>query len=36
MTLRLTDDEAFDLVIAVAEGRHDVPDIAAALRRWTS
>lgn len=30
------DGEAYDLVIAVAEGRLDVPDIAAALRRWTS
>ncbi len=28
------DDEAYDLVIAVAEGTADVPDIAAALRRW--
>ena len=28
------DDEAYDLVIGVAEGRLDVPDIAAALQRW--
>ena len=34
--LQAQEDEAFDLVIAVAEGRLDVPDIAAALRRWTS
>ena len=30
------DDEAYDLVIAVAEGRLDVPDIAAGLRRWAA
>ena len=29
---RLTNDEAFDLVMAVAEGRMDVPEIAASLR----
>ena len=28
------DDAAYDLVIAVAEGRIDVPGIAAALERW--
>lgn len=28
------DDEAYDLVIGVAEGRLDVPDIATALQRW--
>ena len=28
------DDEAYDLVIAVAEGRLDVAEIAAALSRW--
>lgn len=28
------DDEAYDLVIAVAEGRLDVPEIAASLQRW--
>ena len=28
------DDEAYELVIAVAEGRLDVPDIAAALAAW--
>ena len=28
------DDEAYDLVIAVAEGRADVPDIAQSLQRW--
>jgi death-on-curing protein len=28
------DDEAYDLVIAVAEGRVDVPEIAESLRRW--
>ncbi len=28
------DDEAYDLVIAVAQGRLDVPEIALALQRW--
>lgn len=28
------EDEAYDLVIAVAEGRLDVPDIAAVLAAW--
>lgn len=28
------DDDAYDLVIAVAEGRVDVPEIAKSLRRW--
>jgi len=28
------EDEAYDLVIAVAEGRLEVPAIAAALERW--
>ena len=28
------DDDAYDLVIAVAEGRLDVPEIARALQRW--
>lgn len=28
------EDEAFNLVIAVAEGRLDVPEIAESLRRW--
>jgi death-on-curing protein len=28
------EDEAYDLVIAVAEGRLDVPDIAVRLRQW--
>lgn len=28
------DEAAYDLVIAVAEGRLDVPDIAAALKQW--
>jgi death-on-curing protein len=27
-------DEMYDLVIAVAEGRLDVPEIAASLQRW--
>ncbi len=30
------DDEAYDLVIAVAEGRLDVPDIAARLAQWST
>ncbi len=29
------DNPAYDLVIAVAEGRLDVPDIAASLASWT-
>jgi death-on-curing protein len=28
------DDEAYDLVIGVAEGRHDVASVAAVLRGW--
>lgn len=28
------DDDAYDLVIAVATGQADVPKVAAALRRW--
>lgn len=28
------DDEAYDIVIAVAEGRLDVPEIAESLQRW--
>lgn len=28
------DDDAYDLVIAVAEGRMDVPEIAQSLQRW--
>ena len=28
------EDEAYDLVIAVAEGRLDVPEIAQSLHRW--
>lgn len=28
------DDEAYDLVIGVAEGRYDVPAIASRLTRW--
>lgn len=35
VTVAFDEDEAYDLVIAVAEGRLDVPDIAAALERWT-
>jgi len=34
VTLTFGEDEAYDLVIAVAEGRLDVPDIAAALEGW--
>jgi death-on-curing protein len=30
-SFRMTQDQAFDLVMAVAEGRLDVPEIAAAL-----
>lgn len=29
------EDEAFELVMAVAEGRLDVPEIAASLGRWS-
>ncbi len=32
--LALDEDEAYDLVIGVAEGRIDVPEIAVALQRW--
>lgn len=32
--LDVDDDEAYDLVIGVAEGRHDVASIVAILRRW--
>ena len=28
------DDQAYDLVIAVAQGRLDVPEIATALASW--
>ena len=31
--LRMTNDEAYDLTIGVAESRLDVPEISAALRR---
>ena len=34
MWIEAPDDEAYDLVIAVAEGRLDVPEIAASLQRW--
>lgn len=34
VSLAFEEDEAYDLVIAVAEGRLDVPEIAAALERW--
>jgi death-on-curing protein len=30
------DDDAYDAVISVAEGRLDVPELAAMLRRWSS
>ena len=33
MTLRLDDDEAYELVIGVAEGRLDVPEMARFLQR---
>jgi death-on-curing protein len=32
--LAFEEDEAYDLVIAAAEGRIDVPEIAESLRRW--
>lgn len=32
--LEVEDEPAYDLVIAVAEGRLDVPEIAAALEGW--
>jgi death-on-curing protein len=32
--LEAPDDEAYDAVIAVAEGKVDVPELAQALRRW--
>ncbi|MHB8961409.1 MAG: type II toxin-antitoxin system death-on-curing family toxin [Candidatus Limnocylindrales bacterium] len=32
--LEAPEDEAFDLVMAVAEGRMDVPEIAQSLQRW--
>ncbi len=32
--LTFEEDEAYDLVMAVAEGRLDVPEIGASLRRW--
>ena len=32
--IEAAEDEAYDLVIAVAEGRLDVPEIAASLHRW--
>ena len=34
VTLTFGEDEAYDLVIAVAEGLLDVPDIAVAWERW--
>jgi death-on-curing protein len=34
ITLAFEEDEAYDLVIAVAEGRLDVPEIAQSLQRW--
>lgn len=35
ITLVFGQDEMYDLVLAVAEGRVDVPDIAASLQRWS-
>jgi death-on-curing protein len=35
LLLDAPDDPAYHLVIAVATGEIDVPDIAAALRGWT-
>jgi death-on-curing protein len=35
LILDAADDPAYDLVIAVAEGRLDIPEIAATLGRWT-
>lgn len=34
LDLDAPDDPAYDLVIAVAEGRLDVPDVAAVLEGW--
>jgi death-on-curing protein len=34
MGMVFDEDEAYDFVIAVAEGRLDVPDIAESLHRW--
>ena len=34
ITLVFDQDEMYDLVIAVAEGRLDVPEIAQSLQRW--
>ena len=34
ITLAFDQDEMYDLVIAVAEGRMDVPEIAQSLQRW--
>ncbi|TAL25001.1 MAG: type II toxin-antitoxin system death-on-curing family toxin [Frankiales bacterium] len=34
VTLSFDQDEMYDLVIAVAEGRMDVPEIAQSLQRW--
>lgn len=36
LRIRMTHDEAFDLVMAVAEGRLDVPEIAAVLAGHTA
>lgn len=32
--LDVDDDEAYDLVIAVAEGRHGLPEVVEQLHRW--
>ncbi len=32
--LDVEDDDAYDIVIAVAEGRVDVPEMSQVLRRW--
>lgn len=34
VTLRFDQDKMYELIIAVAEGRLDVPEIAASLQRW--
>jgi len=34
LSLEAPDDPAYDLVIAIAEGRIDVPEIAAVLEGW--
>jgi death-on-curing protein len=34
VSLSFGEDEMYDLVIPVAEGRLDVPEIAESLRRW--